>query len=95
MEIEIGSIVTFEMPGSRETSGVAQRVPAIVLGQWPDGSLQLYAFHFQGQHLVQSIRVQDVDVVFNRADLTQRLADLEGTKTYREPKFSFAESVLK
>jgi len=67
--VPIGTIVTVEAPGSRGTEGETRTIPAIVLSQWPDGSLELFAFHFEGSFLMRSIPVDDVRVV------SQALAD--------------------
>ena len=45
-KIPIGRMVTIEAPGSRGDEGNARTVPAVVTAQWPDGSLQLFVFHF-------------------------------------------------
>lgn len=52
--IPIGTIVCVEAPGSRVSNGEARTIPAIVLGQWPDESLQLYCFHFEGAPLLMN-----------------------------------------
>lgn len=67
--VEVGSIVRFEAPGSRNTNGEPRIVPAVVIGQWPDGSLQLYALHFEGHFLVNSIPLDRVEMVLARAEL--------------------------
>jgi|SRR5215475_840134 len=83
-QIEVGSIVRFEAPGSRGTSGDTRRIPAIVTGQWPDGSLQLFALHFEGSFLVNAIAPDQVEMVFSRMEtdaifdsVNRRLTDLE------------------
>ena len=63
MEIKLGYTVTFEARGARGDNGDTREIPAIVIGIHPDGSLQLFAFHFEGSHLVHSIRREDVTVV--------------------------------
>ena len=94
--VEVGSIVTFRAPTSRNEEGQFKTVPGIVLAQHPDGSLQLFAFNFECSYLVQAIRLEDVDIIFNRADLAARLAELEqlgsGTRSWRteQPKFALA-----
>lgn len=83
--IEVGSIVRFVAPGSRETSGEERIIPAMVLHQWADGSLQLYALHFQGAPLLQqAVRPEMVEMVFSRAEfdavfegINKRITDLE------------------
>jgi hypothetical protein len=67
--VEVGSIVRFEAPGSRNTDGQPRVIPAVVLGQWPDGSLQLYALHFEGHFLVNAIPVDRVELVLARGEL--------------------------
>lgn len=47
--IPVGTMVTVEAPGSRgEEENPPRMIPAVVTGQWKDGSLELYAFHFEG-----------------------------------------------
>lgn len=67
MTFEIGSIVTFEARNSRGQEGEGEILPAIVMKQHPDGSLQLWAFHFQGSNLVYSIRPEEVKLVIGPA----------------------------
>ena len=78
MTVEIGTIVTLEARGSRGDEGEGRIIPAIVIGQHPDGSLQLFAFHFEGSHLVHSIPVEAVQIV-------------GGAKFPPAPKFSLAK----
>ena len=62
--IPVGTMVTLEAPGSRATDGEVRRIPAVVLQQWPDQSLELYAFHFEGvPSLVRSVPLDRVQVV--------------------------------
>lgn len=61
--VPIGTIVTVEAPGSRGTEGETRTIPAVVLSQWPDGSLELFALHFEGSFLMRSIPVDDVRIV--------------------------------
>jgi hypothetical protein len=61
--VPIGTMVRFTAPGSRNTEGVPRIIPAVVLGQWADGSLQLYALHFEGAFLVNSIPYADVEIL--------------------------------
>lgn len=61
--MQIGTIVTIEAPGSRSSSGETRQIPAIVIGEWPDGSLQLFAFHFEGSFLINSIPLASVKLV--------------------------------
>jgi len=61
--VPIGTVVTVQAPGSRGTEGETRTIPAIVLSQWPDGSLELFAFHFEGSFLMRSIPVDDVHIV--------------------------------
>src|SRR5215475_2220120 len=77
-DISVGSMVRILAPGSRESDGEQRVIPAVVIGQWPDGSLQLYALHFQGSPvLMNSVRSQDVEVVFDPGAIQRRLAELE------------------
>lgn len=70
--VEVGAIVRFEAPGSRDSEGQTRVIPAVVLGQWPNGNLQLYAFHFEGApSLVHSIPLDRVELVFSRAESDQ------------------------
>lgn len=62
MKVEIGTIVTFEAQGGRGDNGQARIIPAIVMAQHPDGSLQLFAFHFEGSHLVHAIPADQVKI---------------------------------
>lgn len=103
-QIEVGAIVRFVAPGSRETNGQERIIPAVVTHQWPDGSLQLYAFHFMGSPLLQhSVRPEAVEMVMSRNEFdaifdgfNRRLTELEnqivalGGKKYEEPRFSMA-----
>lgn len=52
--IPTGTIVCVEAPGSRGDGGERRLIPAIVLQQWPDESLQLYSFHFEGVPLLMN-----------------------------------------
>lgn len=100
--IEIGAIVRITAPGSRESEGEARTIPAIVTHQWPDGSLQLYCFHFQGSPLLQNaVRPDRVEVLMGRTEfesIQRRLTDLEkqvasstGWKPgANEPRFALA-----
>lgn len=101
-QIEVGAIVRVVAPGSRETNGEQRIIPAVVTQQWPDGSLQLYAFHFMGSPLLQhSVRPEAVEMVMSRTEfdnifdgINRRITELEnqivamGGKKYQEPKFS-------
>jgi hypothetical protein len=60
--VEVGSIVRFQAP-DRNDQAQARLIPAIVMGQWPDGSLQLFAFHFEGSYLVNSMPLDQVQVL--------------------------------
>lgn len=98
-QIDIGSIVRFTAPGSRETNGETRVIPAIVTHQWPDGSLQLYALHFTGSPLLQqAVRPDMVEMVISRNELdlifegiNKRMTELEnqvvalGGKKYQAP----------
>jgi hypothetical protein len=105
--IEVGSIVRFEAPGSRDAEGQTRVIPAVVIGQWPNGSLQLYALHFEGSFLVNAIPLEAVELVWSRIEsdaviesLQQRVTELEnqvtvlaGEKQFTKPglKFSLAD----
>ena len=100
--VEVGAVVRITAPGSRETSGEARVIPAVVTNQWPDGKLQLYCFHFQGSALLQNaVRLEDVEMVLSRSELdaifdgfNRRIMELEnqivamGGKKYEEPRFT-------
>lgn len=102
--VDVGSIVRIVAPGSRETNGESRVIPAVVTYQWPDGSLQLYAFHFMGSPLLQqAVRPDAVELVMSRNELdlifdgfNRRLTELEnqvvalGGAKYHEPKFQMA-----
>jgi hypothetical protein len=76
--VDTGTMVRYTAPGSRNTEGVPRIVPAVVLGQWPDGSLQLYALHFEGAFLVNAAPLGDVDIPPDRCrDMEERIAELE------------------
>lgn len=94
--VEVGSIVRIAAPGTRGTDGRPRIIPAVVLGQWPDGSLQLYAMHYEGSNLVYSIPLADVEIVFSRSQLVsldERLTELEKLlpKEIQHLKFSLAD----
>ena len=80
-QVEVGAIVRIVAPGSRESDGEERVIPAMVTHQWPDGSLQLYCFHFQGSPLLaNAVRPEAVELVLGRAQLElleKRLAELE------------------
>lgn len=46
--IPIGTVVVVAAPGSRGDDGPPREIPALVTRQWEDGSLELYACHFEG-----------------------------------------------
>lgn len=50
--VPVGTIVCVEAPGSRGDNGERRLIPAIVTSQWPDESLELYSFHFEGVPLL-------------------------------------------
>lgn len=52
--IPVGTVVCVVAPGSRSSNGEERLIPAIVLKQWPDESLQLYSFHFEGVPLLMN-----------------------------------------
>jgi hypothetical protein len=97
--VEIGTIVRFQAPNWRGAEGEVRWLAAVVIGQWPDGSLQLYAFHFEGSFLVNSFPARNVEVLGNVEALERRLADLEKQVAslkpswkpgINEPKFAMA-----
>ena len=103
--IEVGAIVRITAPGSRETNGEERVIPAVVTHQWPDGSLQLYAFNFMGSPLLQNaVKPEFVEMVMSRnefdlifEDMNRRITELEnqivalGGKKYEPPtKFIMA-----
>ena len=97
---EVGDIVRIVAPGSRETNGEARLVPAIVLGQYQDGSLALYCFHFQGSPLLANGLRQDLaDVAFSHHDIMRRLEQLEkevaalGGRKHDPARFQMADDV--
>lgn len=83
--VDIGSSVRVMAPGSRTSDGEPRMIPAVVLGQWPDGSLQLYGLHFEGSPLlVNSISPDQVEMVFSRSEFdaicegfNRRITELE------------------
>jgi hypothetical protein len=84
-QVEVGAIVRIVAPGSRETTGGERVIPAVVLGQHPDGSLQLYCLHFQGSPLLQNaVPLDAVEMSLSRSELdaifdgiNRRITDLE------------------
>jgi hypothetical protein len=52
--IPIGTIVCVVAPGSRASNGEERTIPAVVMGQWPSGNLQLYSFHFEGSPILMN-----------------------------------------
>ena len=54
-KISIGTIVIVEAPGSRGEESDVRMIPAVVMKQWPDGQLQLFAFHFEGAFLINAM----------------------------------------
>jgi len=94
-DVETGTIVRIVAPGSRESEGEARTIPAVVLQQWPDGSLQLYCLHFQGSPLlVNAARAEDVEVVLSPSQLnalTQRLVELENQMSVLKPGWKHNE----
>lgn len=63
--VEIGSIVRVEARGSRSTDGEPRLIPAIVLSQHEDGSLQLFCFHFEGQYLANAVPLDQCEIVID------------------------------
>jgi len=62
-EVEVGTIVRFEARNTRGQETEGEIIPAIVLKQWEDGSLALFALHFSGSNYVRSIRTEEVEIV--------------------------------
>ena len=104
--VEAGAIVRFLAPGSRNSEGQQRLIPAVVIGQWPDGSLQLYALHFEGSFLVNAIPPDAVEMVLSRMELDaildgigRRLTELENQVASmsdwkpraNEPRFTLAD----
>ena len=56
--IPIGTMVVVDAPGGRGQEGETRQIPAIVLGQWQDGQVQLYALHFEGSFLINAIPLE-------------------------------------
>jgi hypothetical protein len=61
--IPIGTMVTIEAPGGRGDNGLTRTIPAVVLGQWADGQVQLYALHFEGSFLINAIPLESIKIV--------------------------------
>ena len=57
-QIPIGTMVVVEAPGGRGQEGETRMIPAIVLGQWQDGQVQLYALHFEGSFLMNAVPLE-------------------------------------
>lgn len=83
--VEVGSIVRIVAPGSRTSDGQERIIPAVVIGQWPDGSLQLYCLHFEGSPLLaNAVPLETVEMVFSRGEFdailesqNRRITELE------------------
>ena len=60
--VETGTLARVTAPGSRNIEGKTRVIPAIVMGQWPDGSLQLFCFHFEGSFLMNAVPLADVEI---------------------------------
>lgn len=76
----LGSIVTWNKPiGDAETLTLV----AIVNGNWPDGQVSLFVFHFDGQYLARIVPTDQLTLVCSDSDLLRlpeilrRLEDLE------------------
>lgn len=84
-QVEVGAMVRFEAPNSRGSDGQPRMIPAVVIGQWPNGYLQLYALHFEGMpSLVNAIAPDMVEMVLSRTEFDaifeswqRRLTELE------------------
>jgi hypothetical protein len=61
--VPVGTIVQFEARNTRGQETEGDIIPAIVLRQWDDGSLALFAFHFAGTNYVHTIRVEEVEIL--------------------------------
>lgn len=98
-EIAIGSIVRLTVSGTRSSEGEPCQIPAIVLGQYDDGVVRLFCFHFEGQFL-STARPQDLQVVFDagRLEASSRddLADVvqSDIATLQRQFVEFQEQVL-
>ena len=75
MSVEIGSIVRVTAAGSRDDKGETRQIPAIVTRIWDDGSLELFAFHFEGAHLIRSVPLKDVEMVGQKPVPLKSLVD--------------------
>lgn len=62
VSVPVGSIVSFEA-ADRNEEGVTRTIPGIVMKQWPDGSLQLFAFHFEGSFLVHAAPLNSITLL--------------------------------
>jgi hypothetical protein len=80
--MEVGSIVRFR--GGRE-GNEGEIYPAIVIGEWPDGSLQLFAFQFESSRLVYSIPADQCEVVYDPAQLRLLIQLLSSTPAPPQP----------
>lgn len=103
--VEVGAVVRITAPGSRETNGEARVIPAMVTHQWPDGSLELCAFHLGSPQHVRAIKPEMVEMVMSRnefdlifEDINKRMTELEnqivalGGRKYDPPtKFAMAD----
>jgi hypothetical protein len=63
--VEVGSIVRFLEDANRNEDGQSEIIPAIVMNQWPDGSLQLFCFNFAQQYLKNSVPLDRVEILFD------------------------------
>jgi hypothetical protein len=61
--IPIGTMVTIEAPGGRGDNGLTRTIPAVVLGQWATGEVQLYALHFEGSFLMNAVPWENIKIV--------------------------------
>ena len=94
-KISMGSIVRLVAPGSRESNGEDRSIPAVVIGQYPDGMLDLYCLHFAGSALLQrGVRPDLIEIIMDPAEILRRLDEIENAitgKPSKEPKFLLAD----
>lgn len=76
----LGSIVVWSKPvGDSEI----QQLTSIVNGNWPDGQVSLFVFHFDGQYLARIVPVDQLTLICSASDLlrlpdiVKRVSDLE------------------
>jgi hypothetical protein len=95
LKIPIGTIVTLEAPGSRgEEEGSVRIIPAIVMKQWDDGSVQLFAFHFEGSFLMNTVPINSVTPVSPVNFASDKPLDLQSLRPQKSlvEKFSIRDN---